>query len=309
MAYSPLRSMADSKAISYRRLAICLILIDSHTLGDTVLAFEDRRTQVFMAVGGVLILAVVLLYVPMIRSQVGLVLASQINDVLNIVLAFMGAVLCFMLARSFGRTEVLFTIWMLLGVGLILWGLGESLFAWQDIFLDENSPIASVADIPWVLGYLPLIAGLLLRFRSLQTELERRWIIALVVGFVVIVALASITVFAPILRTSDVDVDTYTRIIGLLYPIVDLLLALCAMLTVLVLSGGRLSQAWIFIAAGFIIVGAADLLYSAAYWQGQYVSGEEGTNLISAFADISYTLSYIVLVFGLILQARLQKVI
>jgi hypothetical protein len=156
---------------------------------------------VWLIAGLVLIVLMVLIYIEPVRQAVGITAPSNILDIANIIFSFATAILCFMLARKYQRGEVLFTVWLLLGTGLLLWAVGEVLYAWIEIQtpVGEETPYPTIADIPWVLGYIPLTAGLILRFRSLQTEPERRWVIALIIGFLVVLVLSAIFVFAPVL--------------------------------------------------------------------------------------------------------------
>jgi hypothetical protein len=98
------------------------------------------------------------------------------------------------------------------------------------------------------------------------------------------------------------------RVIYTAYPIADFALTMLALFVLLVLLGGQLSHPWTFVAAGFLLLGIADLIYAAASWQGLYDTGA-GANLISALSDLPYYFSYVITTYGIYVQARLQKVL
>jgi hypothetical protein len=266
---------------------------------------ENWRLRFVALIGIALSLIVAILYIAPVRTALGGSTLLWFYDLSIIILAWLGAALSLMLARRFERGEVLRTIWLMLGVALLLWGLGEAIWAYYELVL-QTDPYPSPADVVWVIGYIPLFAALALRFQSLQATPDRGQVIAIVVIAVAVAGILGVFVFAPIL--GDPEVTLVEKVVGVLYPVGDLIVGIGALLIMLVLIGGTLSRPWLFIALGFIVVSAADLLYTYADWQGLYLSGSD-KNLLSALSDVPYYISYIIIDFGLILQARLQKII
>lgn len=268
-------------------------------------ALQDRRLRPAALVGIALSIAIAVLYLEPVYAALGGSTVLWIYDLSIILLALFGAALALMLARQFESGEVLRQIWLLLGIALLLWGIGEAVWAFYELVL-QTDPYPSPADVVWVIGYIPLFAALALRFRSLQATPDRWQVIVIAVVFVVLAVILAVSVFAPIL--GDPEVTPAEKFIGVLYPVGDLIVGTGALLIMLVLIGGTLSRPWLFIALGFIVVSAADLLYTYLDWQGLYLSGSE-KNLLSALSDVPYYISYIIIDFGLFLQARLQKII
>lgn len=264
----------------------------------------DRRVERAALLASLLLLAITLLMIKPIYDQVGDITVSWVYDVSIVVVAFLGAVLAMMLAQALERGEVLRTMWLMLGMGLILWGGGEAIWAVYDLLLEEPESV-TLADFLWVIGYIPLFIALYLRFRTLRASPERGRIIAVVLIAALLIALAAIYVFQPIL--ADEELSSLERIVYILYPVGDLIIGILALLVVFTLSGGALSRPWALIASGFLIVAVADLLYSYAEWQGTY-QPEGTTNLISGLTDVPYYASYLLIVLGLYMQARLQDV-
>src|SRR5688500_2921744 len=95
----------------------------------------------------VLVLAVIILYLPPIYNQVSF--AGPLYQIIVILLAWGGSALSFRLALSYRGGEVLRTIWLLLGFGLMLWGGGEILWGMY-YFILEIDPYPSLADWLWI---------------------------------------------------------------------------------------------------------------------------------------------------------------
>lgn len=267
---------------------------------------RDRQYRPFVIAAVVLTLLTVLINLQPVRDVIGNYTATWIADLLNIVLAWGGAGISFMLAGSFSRGEVLWRIWLALGIGLLLWGVGEFTWALYELVLDID-PYPSAADVMYILGYIPLLAGMFLRFHSLQTTPERYYVISAIVVFLILVGLASVFVFQPIL--TDPEITPIQRVVGILYPVGDLLLALGVISIVLVLTGGQLSRSWLVIAVGFMLISFSDLLFTYADWQGLLPSADEPQNLLVLLINVTYTMSYVIINLGLLFQAKLQKII
>jgi diguanylate cyclase len=268
-------------------------------------AFQDRRSRPAALVALGIIAVITLLNIRPVFDAVGGLTVLRIYDLSIIVIAGFSAVLSLLLARSYRPGEVLRRIWLFLGIGLLLWTVGEAIWAYFELILQVD-PYPSPADYVWLVGYIPLFAALYLRFHSLGTTPERSRLMTLIVVFGVLVALVSYLVLLPMMQ--EPESEPFAQFIGVMYPLGDLAVALGAMLIFLVLTGGALSRPWMMIAAGFIIVSVADLFYTYADWQGLLLSGGE-TNLISSVANVLYYVSYVVIAFGVYLQARLQKIL
>ncbi len=274
--------------------------------------FKDRWLTGTAILGLLIILVNVLFNINAIYFLVGPMTVTWVYDLSLVVSAFAGALLSFLLWRSFGQGEVLKTIWGAMALGLFLWGLGEATTAVYDLILQEEIPYPSVADIPWVLGYIPLFIALYLRYRSLRTTPTRTQTLTTLAVFLVLAILAVIFVIGPIVLDTEyygVE-DRLEQFLDALYPLGDLAIVLGAMLTVLVLFGGDLSWPWLVIGVGFLVVSFADLLYSYGTWTELYLTDPaEGTNLLSFFMDVLYLASYVIIAYGLMMQSRLQKAI
>jgi hypothetical protein len=269
-------------------------------------AFQDRRSRPAALVALGIIALITVLYIKPVYEAIGGSTILWFYDLSIIVMAGFSAVLSLLLARSYGKREVLRTIWLLLGLGLGLWALGEAIWAYNELVVQSEELFPGPADIVWVLGYIPLFVAMYLRYKSLATVPERNRLIALIAIFAALVAVVSYYLLYPIL--TDPESTPLEIFISVLYPVGDLVVALGAILIFLVLTGGALSRPWMMIAAGFFILSIADMIFTYADWQEIYATGES-INLVSALADVPYYAGYVIIGFGVYLQARLQKIL
>lgn len=253
--------------------------------------------------------AIALVYTPPVHQLLGAQAVLWIYDLTNIAIAGLGAWLAFMLWRSFQRGETLSIIWGSLSTGLLLWAVGEIIWASDQLLFGEKLPYPSTADVVWLLGYLPVIVGLAVRFRTLQMRVVRPGQLATLAVFVVAAVLTGIYVVLPILRDPEAGTPV-EKLVSVLYPVADLMVAFVALLLVLVLRGGMLYAPWGLIALGYLGFAASDILYTYAVWQGVYqVDPALGLDFTSYISNLLYTLSYVLVALGIYQRARLQNAI
>jgi hypothetical protein len=168
--------------------------------------------------------------------------------------------------------------------------------------MDETFP--SIADVFWLAGYPPFFAGLtILLVGYVQSGLPLGSAFKYIVACVVILGIGAFLVvqlLVPILAD-----DTLTPLVSfyyMFYPLADLVLLVPATMLVLITSHfgrGRLARPWMYIAVGFLLMGAADILYSYLDWQGLYGPGHA--------IDIAWNASYCVIGLAGWHQARLVR--
>jgi hypothetical protein len=236
----------------------------------------------------------------------GLPAAPQIVGVLNTLFALAGGLLAVKLWSSFEKGELLKTIWALLSLGMLLWAIGEGIWTFF-LFTGTEVPYPSIADLSWALGYIPLFVALYLRYRSLGRgpSPARLWI---TIGlFIVIAVLAFIFIIWPIITYPDYT-NPFEQALDVFYPLGDLLVGLGALLSVQALVGGKLAKPWALIGIGLLLNTVADLGFVYASWHDIYVITEAGSNLTAAIVDLIYMITYLIIAYGIYMQARLQRV-
>jgi hypothetical protein len=130
---------------------------------------KDSVLRNAAVVGLVLTLIVAVLYTSPVYREAGTTAVNWFYNLGTVFLAGLSTVLMVMMWRTFERGEILWFVWGLLALGMFLWTLGETIWAYYELILEEETPYPSAADVAWVIGYIPLTVGLLLRFLSLRT--------------------------------------------------------------------------------------------------------------------------------------------
>ncbi len=239
------------------------------------------------------------------RPGGGIVL-TVVSDFLPVVCAGAAFVLLASTLRAFAVLDQTKVSWLLLFIGIGLFLLGEILYAVQEVFLglDMDELFPSIADAAWSLGYLPLLAGLLLLLVGyVRSGFPMGHFAKYLIAGLAILGLGAfliITLFAPILAD-----ETITGLVGffyLFYPLADLVLLVPALILILVtatLGRGLLARPWLFVAAGFVMLGVADIAYSSLDWQGLYGPGHA--------IDIAWNAAYCLIGLAGRSQARLVR--
>lgn len=156
--------------------------------------------------------------------------------------------------------------WSLLASGMWIWLFAQIIFGYFKIVTHE-SPYPSLADTFFVIAYFPLLIGLIFLIKDFKnTGLPigklRSYLIQ-----AVLLLLAYAIIFQTLLRgfLSDSEATTTLKFLNAGYPTFDFLLI--SLTSVLIrfawtLRGGSLAKSWIFLCAGFITLGAADISFA-----------------------------------------------
>ncbi|MEA2147862.1 MAG: hypothetical protein QOG59_3449 [Solirubrobacteraceae bacterium] len=146
--------------------------------------------------------------------------------------------------------------WILIAVGLSLYGLGNLLWS---LWLQNlaSPPIPSVSDGLWLSLYPASYVGLVLLARRRGTNATAGvWLDGIVAGLG-IATLGAAVVVAPVLNSATGPFAAVAT--NLAYPVGDLLLAALVM-GVLGLRGFRLDRVWALLGGGFLLLCVADIM-------------------------------------------------
>ena len=215
------------------------------------------------------------------------------------------AVLALLLWRSYTPDEVGRRVWLALFLGLLLWAIGDTLWAYYDLQPGGEVPYPSPADVAWVAGYPFLWAALWMRYRSMEARPGRRQGLAL--GLIIPTGLVVFGfVLWPILTYPGYD-RLIEQALDALYPVGEFILLAGSVLVATAMHGGRLSFPWRIIALGIAVLSLADLVFAYATWNDLYLI--EGTpNAITILADAPYMGAYAVIAVGEYVLGRLEGV-
>jgi hypothetical protein len=220
-------------------------------------------------------------------------------------LVFLAAALVFShrAASSFDEANAARLPWRFLSVGLFAFLLGQSYLAFVQVVLGQPSPYPSPADAAFMMGYPFFVACFWLFIRAYR---EAGFPVGTAaqhvrIGSAAALGLAAIGVVAlgPVLQAS---VPGLERALNLAYPVFDLLILVPVSILLRItfaFRGGRLWTIWAAILAGFISMGAGDILY--AY----FVTLGHGD--LEPIVDALYTLAYVFLALGCARQYQLSR--
>jgi hypothetical protein len=229
-----------------------------------------------------------------------------VSDAFPMVLSCTSAVLAFLIFRSQEKTRQGRIIWGAMTIGLVFWALGEVIWTYYELILQQETPFPSLADAAWTIGYIPLIFSLASQYIPLRESMSRLRRLLLLAVLAAMIVLTVWLVVVPIL--ADPEAGTPVEMFfNLVYPIGDIILISLGVALVASFLGGDLAKSWGTIALGIILLSIADLLFSYGSWNGLYYPDGE-LNLFSALFDTLYIAADAVWAAGLFRRLRLPEV-
>ncbi len=219
---------------------------------------------------------VVLVTAPLQRQTV---IVDDLSETLSALLA--AAACLYTAVRGHGRTR---QAWALIGIGALLWGLGQVAWSYQEIVLSLSPAnlFPSYPDLGYLLSVPFAILGLL-RLPGAPTAPGAR-VRAVLDGLLIAGALLFISwdvVLGPVYAASATD--AFSQIVGLAYPISDI-----AMITIVVLTLSRLRVGQrlplMLLACGVMLNAFADSSFAFLTTVQNYTSVN--------FPDLGWTMGY-----------------
>jgi len=163
-------------------------------------------------------------------------------------------------------------IWLGFTLGMIFWFLGEVSWTVYTLLLNVEIPYPSIADVAWLIGYVPLIAAIELYLRAFRFAISK----AMYAVAVVAVSIGSFALFtflvSPIVVAATEEEIT-TLIVDIAYPALDLTLFSLSILGLLIFAKGKIASAWLLINGAILMNVIGDMLFSYTTLQGTYYNG------------------------------------
>jgi len=185
-------------------------------------------------------------------------------------------------------------IWSMFLIGLSLWFLGELVWAIYVLGFKIDAPYPSVADVFYLLGYVPLICGVIMYLMQFRPALSLKTArLGLFIATVMII-LTIAFLYRPIINSPN---DPLTISLDLLYTTLDLVvLIFSAQMFVFTLSytslfGGDLWKALLFLVIGAILNAGANLLFSYLTLLSVYYEGNP-SELLYLWSYIGFCLAF-----------------
>jgi hypothetical protein len=172
------------------------------------------------------------------------------------------AVFAFRSAAALGRGNPARLPWMLLAGGLTGMTLGQGTLVYFQSFRGV-SPFPSVADVWFVIAYPLLIAGVIafiMAYARSGFPMGGTTVTFLILAAAALAA--SWPLLAPIVRSADAPLP---KTLNLLYPALDLVLLVPAIVLLRITSrfrGGAVWHIWLALLAGFVFTALGDILFA-----------------------------------------------
>jgi hypothetical protein len=185
---------------------------------------------------------------------------------------------------GFGFRRGFEAVWSLFTVGTAIWVLAEATWAFYYFVLRIEVPYPSVADIFYIGGYFPVIAGLVGYLEMFRVGLSRRRLAYALVAIAAALALA-LSFVLPIELSQNLS--TLNVLTDMIYPVLDLVLVSLTVLSLAIFFGGTIARWWMILGVGTIlyVIGDEFFLYQVA--QGSYYNG--------SVDDLIFLLGYLTL--------------
>jgi hypothetical protein len=190
--------------------------------------------------------------------------------------------------------------WLLFGLGIAAYLVGELGEAFYVFVLDVANPFPSVLDVFYLAGYPLLIAalaGFVRAYAAAGYEMGTLRQGALMTGVLVVVGLLLVW---PVLSGQTGPSSTLEKVLAAAYPLLDVALLVAAALLLRGarrFGGGRAWEVWALVLAGLGVMIAGDLRY--AY----FTAG--GKDYVDALSEIPFVIAYLLLALGALKQKEL----
>lgn len=242
--------------------------------------YMSRRTFSVIVGGLILLLAVLLagLWITQYLSPENARIAHALKtDIASIIFGLGSAAVVLSAARRFHLGNPLRRIWLLLGIGIGVYALGDVVWTALDILSGfREVPYPSLADALYLSMYVFVFIGLSRAAGAFGrvVNVKRPAIMAAVLS-----ALAAIAAWAFVVAPVVADPATSlpVKVLGVAYPIGDIAFLLGPALFILLAAPAvaRLQAArqWWVLAFGLALMSISDIAFTWLDWTGRYFSG------------------------------------
>lgn len=205
----------------------------------------------------------------MVFNPLGVGFTTWLDDIGEGVAAALGAICCFWVGRSLSGRPA--RAWNLLGAASASWAVGEGIWCWYQLARNVEVPFPSFADLFFLLAVPLMVAAVLLlaeesgaATRSLRALLDG----AIIAGSLLFVSWA--TALGVVWHSGGEG--PFAQLVGLAYPVGDVVTATVA-LTALSRARGGYRRQLVVLAAGMVALAVADSMFAFLTQNGTYGNG------------------------------------
>lgn len=199
-------------------------------------------------------------------------LMSLISDAFSLLLSIAAVGSAVIALRKYWRnlSDKYTQIWLYFTVGLLLWFTSRIIWDIYAMSLNSTTPYPSFADVIWLAGYVPILAGLHLYLRSFGFSFSRFKYSAFAAVISLVLLACFIVLVPPVVAASE---GIVTVLLGLTYLGLDLSLLSLSIHGLFVFFNGRIGAAWAFFSSALLLNAVGDILFSYAIQNNTYYTG------------------------------------
>ncbi len=213
-----------------------------------------------------------------------------INYAAHLIFIVAIALIGFNRAKTFGLKSAFGKSIALIALGLVSWGIGNTIWLYYNVVAGMELPYPSLADIGFV-GMIPLAAiGMLLLLKNIRMKLDTRTLLTAMI-FPIAILIPTYILFIDSKLAEEVPM--IIKILNVIYPLGDAIILSFAVIVLFMVRGSRIFKPVGIICFGFIVEALADFSFSWATTAGTfYVGGLTDFLFTSAFFVIAVGLFY-----------------
>lgn len=259
----------------------------------------SMRSRLVLAAGVAAVALQALFISSNLGGETGTLWISDLGEALIIAVS---AVFVLRVAFSFGPEESLRRQWVPIGIGMLMFALGDLVWTYLEAYRGLEVPYPGLPDLFYVLEYPFLAYGLIRAGAAYRGLVPLRK--PLIAATVTVVALAAVVIVGLVIPTVlPADASVAEKVLSSLYPLADVVFglgpALFLVFVVRKLGGGRLAWPWWSVAVGVVLLALADASYS---WLAAFDLYESGMVI-----DYGWSMGHVFMAFGAALALDLAR--
>jgi hypothetical protein len=207
--------------------------------------------------------------------------------------ALLATILALRASRLFEPGAATRRVWQFFGAGMTVLTISEALWIYYH-FSGQPASYPSPVDVSWAIGFIPILASLVLQYRALDVRVSLRRKLQVLVIYSGALALILVVLSGYILSNPG-NVAVVQLLTIAYYLVGDFGVAYLATLSLLFMGQGLVSRPWQFMVGSILLFAVAGLAFSYGVWTNTYVTG---SNLLSGIVDVAYLSGYMLAAAG-----------
>jgi hypothetical protein len=215
--------------------------------------------------------------------------------------ALLASILALKASRMFEPGMAARRVWLFFGAGMTVLTFSESLGIVYGV-LGRQPPYPSIVDVSWAIGFIVMLASLVLQYRALGVQISRRrrlLALAAYVGMLLVILGLSLSS----ILSNPGEVAVMQLLVGGYYLIGGLSVAFIATLSLMFLGQGLVARPWRYLVVSILLFAVGGLAFSYGTWTNTYATG---SNFLSAVSDVGYLAGYMMAAAGGYRQVTLR---